>query len=85
MIELYKFERTKAFELELNSNLIQTDLPNYAEIVFDFSEMAQNIYYDDYVIKNKQEDFGPWFGSIIQLSNLQINTRCTNKIAADQI
>lgn len=45
-VELYKFERTKSFELTLDGNLVQTDLPNYAELVFDFSDMVQNIYYD---------------------------------------
>jgi hypothetical protein len=84
--ELYKFERTKSFEMTLDGNLVQTDLPNYAELVFDFSDMVQNIYYDaDSSLKSSQQAFGPWYGAIITLTDIKINTRCSNPISASQV
>lgn len=51
---------SSSFQFKLDPNLVQTDLPNYAEIVFDFSEMVQDTY--DYTdsISSTQLDQGAW-------------------------
>ena len=40
-ITLDKFSTTKSFRLKLDSTFVQTDLSNYGELVFDFSETAR--------------------------------------------
>ena len=39
--------QTWKFDIDLNNEAIQTDLSAYAELVFDFTDMVEQIYDSD--------------------------------------
>ena len=65
----------------LKQELVQTDLPDFAEIVFDFSDMVEEIYDFDDSVRAKQMAIGPWFSAKIMLESLTVKTECSSPIA----
>ena len=65
----------------LKQELVQTDLSDFAEIVFDFSDMVEEIYDFDDSVRAKQMAIGPWFSAKIMLESLTVKTECSNPIA----
>jgi hypothetical protein len=77
--------RSKSFGFELVPELVQEDLANRVELVFDFSDMVQNIYDTDRVISQQQIQHGPWYDAKVFVMDLQIQAQCRNPITIEQI
>lgn len=77
--------QTWKFDLDLNREAVQTDLSAYAELVFDFTDMVEQIYDSNSDIQKQQKAMGEWSQARIVINKVIVTALCSNPIALSDI
>ena len=84
-IILQQTSQTMNLAFGLKQELVQTDLADFAEIVFEFSDMVEEVYDFAESVRAKQMAIGPWYSAKIMLESLKVKTECLNPIAISDV
>lgn len=77
--------QTWKFDLDLDNEAVQTDLSAYAELIFDFTDMVEQIYDSDSDVQKQQKAMGEWFQARIIVNKVITTALCAKQIALSDI